>query len=282
MVENRRQTGGTCPFDNGFLDLQQQRNGILQRCLVRQQNVIDPLPDHLLGEPARFLHRDSFGQRIAPAGQSLARQAVVHRGEQASLDADHLDFRLQRLGHRSHAGDQPAAADGRDDAVEIRRIRHHFQRDSPGTRRDMRIVEGVDEGEPQFLLELAGMGIGFVEGFPFQHDIAAYALGLHDLNRGRGARHDDGDRHAQARTVIAEALAVVTRRRGDHAAFALCLVHQQQRIQRAALLVCGGELQVFELQPDFRARDVGKRLAEHGRRAHDRSRDAIRRRLNVG
>jgi len=56
--------------------------------------------------------------------------------------------------------------------------------------------------------------------------------------------------------VVGEALAVVAGRRRDHAPGALLGGQLQQLVQRAALLVGGGELQVLELDPDLGAGDL--------------------------
>jgi len=124
----------------------------------------------------------------------------------------------------------------------------------------------VHEGQAQFLFQHPGMGIGIVEGFAFEHHLAADAFGLHHLHRGGGARHDDGDRHAQPGAVVRQALRMVPRRGRNHAARALFIIEQQQSIERTALLVSSGELQVFKLQPDIRAGNFrqGDRMHHRG------------------
>src|SRR3546814_5410135 len=93
--------------------------------------------------------------------------------------------------------------------------------------------------------------------------LAANAFGLHHLDRGGSARHHDGHRNAKPRAVIAQPLRMVAGRCCDHTACALFFIEVQQRIERAALLVGGGELQVLELQPDFSAGNLRKRSEEH-------------------
>jgi hypothetical protein len=150
------------------------------------------------------------------------------------------------------------------------------------SRGDRRIIERVHESQPQFLFEQPGMFIGVVELFAFKHDLAAHRFGLHDFHRGRGLGHDDGHGNAKPRAMIAQALGMVACRRGNHAAIARFLGHQQQRIQRAAFLIGGGELKVFELQVDIRAGQVGQRLAVQGGRRNNGVADALMRGTDIG
>jgi hypothetical protein len=145
----------------------------------------------------------------------------------------------------------------------------------------MRIVERMDEGKTHLGLQLACMSVGIVERFAFQYYIAAYALGLHHFHGWRGARHHDGDRHVQPRTVIGKPLRMVAGRRRDHAALALFVGQQQERVERTALLVGGSELVVLELQPDIRTNNLAERLRIHGGGAHHRTRDPLCRGLHI-
>ena len=112
------------------------------------------------------------------------------------------------------------------------------------------------------------MGIGLVEGLAEERDIPAHAFGLHDLNAGCGLRHYDGDRNAQTPAMIAQPLGVIPGGCRDHAPRALFLVEMEQRIERAAFLVCGCELVIFELEPD-----VGPGNFRQGLRAQHRRPD---------
>ena len=75
---------------------------------------------------------------------------------------------------------------------------------------------------------------------------------------GVDSRHHDRRRNAEPLGVIRDRLRMVAGRRGDHAARALLRRQLQQFVERAALLVGGGELQILELQPDFGADDLGQ------------------------
>ena len=61
--------------------------------------------------------------------------------------------------------------------------------------------------------------------------------------------------NAEPLRMIGNRLRVVAGRGRDHSARALLRRELQQFVERAALLVGGGELQILELQPDFGADD---------------------------
>ena len=75
--------------------------------------------------------------------------------------------------------------------------------------------------------------------------------------------------------MIGDGLRMIAGRRGDHAARPLLGGQLEQLVERAAFLVGGGELQVLELQPDFRADDVGQGPADQHRGADDRALDPL-------
>ena len=205
-----------------------------------------------------------------------------HGGEQRGLHADNLDTGAKAARHRAHARNQPAAANRHDDGIQIGRIGKHFQRDGALPGGYQRIVERMDEGQTQLLFHCPGIFIRLVKGFAFQHHLAAHALGLHHLHRGGRARHHDGDRHAQPRAVIGKPLRMVARARRDHALGALFCRQVQQRVQRPAFLVGGGELLVLELQPDVRAGNGRQGLAVQGGCAHHGIANRIRSGADIG
>ena len=171
---------------------------------------------------------------------------------------------------------QPAAADRNDDRVEIGRVLEHFQRHRARAGDDLRIVERVNEDVAVLERELAGLGVSIVEHVAVKDDLGAVAGGLRHLHRRRRRRHDDRRRNAEPLGMIGDRLRVIAGRRRDHAARALLGRQLQQFVERAALLVGGGELQILELQPDFGADDFGQGPADQHRRADDRALDALR------
>ena len=70
--------------------------------------------------------------------------------------------------------------------------------------------------------------------------------------------------------MIGDRLGVVAGGGRDDAARALLLVHQQQFVERAALLVSGGELEILELDVDGGAGRFGQRAAQHRRGSDNR------------
>jgi hypothetical protein len=82
----------------------------------------------------------------------------------AAADADHLDRRLVRLGHRAHSRDQPAAADRHDQRLDLGRVLEQLERDGALARGHHRVVERVHEGQPELALHAAGEFVGLVVG----------------------------------------------------------------------------------------------------------------------
>ena len=153
-------------------------------------------------------------------------------------------------------GHEAAAADRHDDHVEVRRLLEHFERRRARSRDDLRIVERMDEHIALLERQLARLGVGVVEHVAVEHDLGAMAGGLRDFHRRGDSRHDDRRRNTEPLRVIGDRLRVVAGRRGDHAALSLLGRKLQQFVERAALLVGGGELEVLELQPDLGADDL--------------------------
>ena len=145
-----------------------------------------------------MLDRDALGQGIAAERQMNALDGAFHRRIELGLDSDQLQVRLDRAGRDRHARHQPAAADRDHDQVEVGRILEHFERDRPGARDHLRIVERVDEAIAFLERELAGARIGVVEHVAVEHDGGAVPFGLGDLHRRGGRGHDDDRRDAEA------------------------------------------------------------------------------------
>jgi len=71
MLENRRDAGSTGAFDDGFLDLKQQRDGALNRISLDQKYLVDELPHDLSRELARRLGDSALADRHpSPQGSS--------------------------------------------------------------------------------------------------------------------------------------------------------------------------------------------------------------------
>ena len=76
--------------------------------------------------------------------------------------------------------------------------------------------------------------------------------------------------------MIGDGLRMVAGRGGDDSARALVFGQLEQFVERAALLVGGGELEVLELEPDLGADELGQGPADQHRGADDRAVDALR------
>jgi len=158
--------------------------------------------------------------------------------------------------------------------VEIRRVFEQFEPERPCPGDDLRVVERVDEDIALRGFELARLGVGVVEHRAEEHDLRAMALGLGDFD-GRGRLgHDDDRRNAEPPGVISDGLGMIAGGRSDDSARTLFVRQLKQLVERAALFVGGGELQVLELQPDLRADDFGQGLADQHRSADDGALDA--------
>jgi hypothetical protein len=105
--------------------------------------------------------RAAFHQHRFPRAQRRGKVARIR-----ALDADDLDFRVNRFHRDRHARDQPAAADRTQNRVEIRHLFHHLQRERALPRDDVGRVETVDVGEPLARDERIGVARDSVKSFP--------------------------------------------------------------------------------------------------------------------
>ena len=184
---------------------------------------VDLVGDDRAGERARLLDRDPFRQRVAADLAARSFDDILHRRIELGFDPDHFDLGIERLGGDGDAADQPAAADGNDQDVEIGHFGEDFERDGAGAGDDLAVVERVDEDECLLRLELAGMVVGVVKGLPVEQDPRAVALGLGDLYRRGRIGHDDGHGNAEALAVLGDRLGMVAGRCGDDPALAFVI-----------------------------------------------------------
>jgi hypothetical protein len=175
--------------------------------------------------------------------------------------ADDLRPGAQRLHDDAHAGHQPSPADGDHHRVGLGLLAEDLERERPLPGDDVGVVEGVHEGEPLHLLQPARLGVRLVVVGALQHHPRAVGAGVRDLHDGGGLGHDDGGGHPEPAGVVGHRLRVVAGARGDEAALALGGREQEELVQRPALLVRAGHLQVVELQVRVRAGEPGERLA---------------------
>ena len=221
-----------------------------------------------------MLDGNAFSQSITCAWCIRARYDIVHRRIEFGLDTDYPQVGTQSLGRRCHSGNEPAAAYGHHQGVDVGCVLKHFERHRSLPCNDIGLIERMHKGQAALAFQGTGMGIGGFEGFTVQHHGCAMGFGLHHFH-GRGQFwHDDRDRNAKPFAMVGKALGMVSGGGCDDAILARIVSHQEQAVERPALLVGRRELQVFELQVNVRPRHRGQRLALQRGRADDRATDA--------
>src|SRR3546814_3555102 len=108
----------------------------------------------------------------------------------------------------AHAGEQAAAADRHDQRVEFGHILDHLQRHRPLPRRDMRMVEGVDEGQAAYGFKLPCMRISVVELLAEQDDRRAVARCLRYLHLRRRLWHRSEEHTSELQSLMRISYAV--------------------------------------------------------------------------
>ena len=119
--------------------------------------------------------------------------------------------------------DQPAAADGNDQHVEIGDGVQHLQRYRSLARNDQRIVIGMDEGEVVAVGDAMGEGFGIAQRVAMKEDTSAVGFGPLHLGEGGLGWHDDSRRYAETGGVISDTLGVIAGGHGDDALCGLSL-----------------------------------------------------------
>ncbi len=116
----------------------------------------------------------------------------------------------------------------------------------------------MDVDEALFLHQLQRMRQRIGEGIAMQHHLAATGAHALHLQLRRGARHDDGGLDAQFARRQRQALRMVTRRGGDHAAGELFGRQLRQLVVGAANLEGEHRLQILALEQNLVAEPLGK------------------------
>jgi len=207
----------------------QHAAGFLEHVLDRGADGVGVDHDEVVhvfaGEAVGFLAHELDGGAVgeeADVGQGDAAaflHALDHGVGVDGLYADDADLGAQLLDVGGHAGNQAAAADGDEDGVDGTGVLAqdlHAYGALAGD--DVRVVEGVDEGELFLRLQLLGVVVGVGEAFAVQHDFGLAGKNGVDLELGGGDRHDDDGPAAHALGRQRDALGVVARGGGDDAA----------------------------------------------------------------
>jgi hypothetical protein len=96
-------------------------------------------------ELAQSLHGCAIGDGRPMHGRINAVIGCSHGGVRFRLHADHPHMRREGARGDRHSGNEPVAADGRDDPVELRLRLDHFECHRAFSGDDGRIVIGVNE-----------------------------------------------------------------------------------------------------------------------------------------
>ena len=259
VADQRRQPNRARTLHHRLFDLQQHHDRLLDVAFRHQHDVVDLLTHDLPRQQAGLAYRDALGQRSRRAGHLGALEQRVHGRKVLGLHTDDLDAGPQSARGGGDAGNQPAAADGDAQAVDIGMRSEHLQRDRalPGDHRG--IVVRMHHRQAALGRHPGGLGLGVIEAVAAQDDLGAEAARALDLHRGREARHHDYRRHAHPLRVVRHALRVIAGRYRDHTAPALVFGQRQQPVQRTALLEAGGELEVLELEVHLGAGNLRQR-----------------------
>ena len=211
-----------------------------------------------------------------------ALDGIEHSRKTYRLNAHHFDAGLQGLGRRGHAGYQPATADGHHQRVQIRNFLQHFQRHCALPGDDGFVIVGVHKGQLTLLGQCKRVCAGFFQRVSMQNDLGTKPACAVYLDAGREARHHDHRMQTQSLCVVRNALRMVARAHGNHALGRLLRLELGEPVAGPALLERRGELQVFKLQKNLCASDVGQCFRSHARGLQDVPLKALRSGKNVG
>ncbi len=138
------------PLGDDLLDLEEEVDRLLEALLAHGDDVADERLDDRRRERSGDRHGDAFGDRRAADRGVLTAHGIRHRREPIGLDADDLDVGPPRVRHDRHPRDQPAATDGHDEHVDLRRVLEQLERDRARAGDDRGVVVGRDEHHPLF------------------------------------------------------------------------------------------------------------------------------------
>ena len=178
-----------------------------------------------------------------------APHAGLHRRAVARLDADDLDVRIERPGRHGDARDQPAAADGNDDGVDVVPVLDDLESDGALPRDELLVVERVDVGESFGSHQLLRLLIGVIPDGAVENDLRAVGPGGGDLRRcGVGGHADHGPDAVDLRGER-DALGMIAGRGADDAAALLLLGHEGELVEGTADFVRADALEQLGLEP---------------------------------
>ncbi len=177
-----------------------------------------------------------------------------HGGSAGGLNTVHFDVRVQSLDGVSDTGDEPAAANGHDDRVDVRDLFEDLEADGALARNDVFVVERVDEGVAFGVAQFEGFIVSVVVDPGNEADVGAVFLGGFDLGDGSVVRQADEALRAGLRRGKGHTLGMVAGGAGDDAPGLLFVGKLGDLVGGTADLEGTGDLQVLGLEDDFRVR----------------------------
>ena len=145
-------------------------------------------------------------------------QRVVSVGSQFRFDPDDLRPFAQRPNRQRHAGDEPAAAYGRDDVGNVRQVLHDLGSHGALARHDPRMVVRRHQGCTRAICDLLGSALASVLCVGAAHHLGAQRPRVIYLELRRPVRDDDGGLDPEVPRRGGNALSVVAAGLRHHAA----------------------------------------------------------------
>ncbi len=283
VVEESGHGGGAGAFGDGLLLFKEVEDGAGDFFFFNGDNRVDVLFDEGEGFGAGAADGDAVGDG---GGGGEFEGGVVfeggeHGGDAGSLNPNDFDFGVGFLEGAGDAADQATAADGDENGFGEGVLAEDLEADGALAGDDIRVIEGVNEGEAFGGGAAFGLGEGFVETLAEEDDFAAEVFGGVDLGDGGMLGHVDDGADAEAGGVIGEALAVIAGRGADNAAGAFFRRQEEELVEGAALLEAAGHVEVFELEVDGVAGEGGEGFGELAGGDGDRGADPVVGRFDV-
>ena len=235
-----------------------------------------------LGEQGVAEGRRAFDGFLPAAGGQGARGVVE------ALGLHRVDFGAGgKLGEgQGAAGNQSAAAAGRQQRIQLGpggfRLAGYFQADGALAGDDQGVVIGRHQGGAAPLGDVACDHVTVFAVAIIEHHFGAPGAGVVDLDRRRVGRHDDGGGGAHGVGRGGDALGVIARREGDHAALDFAGVEAADAVVGAAELERPGALQGLGLDQQAAADAFVQQGRFEQRRDHGHAFEAARGGDDVG
>ena len=180
---------------------------------------------------------------------------IHHAGGACRLHADDLAPGHQVLDGKSHAGNEPAAADRHQKNVAIRELPVQLQGNGALAGHDTIVIEGMDKCEAFLVSQADSLPIGVIVHTGHQHHMGAVAAGGLDLTQGRPLRDADGGRDSHIPGGKGNALGMISRRAGNDAPGLFLIGKGGDLVVCTPELECAGFLQAIRLQIKITIRD---------------------------